>query len=192
MENVVKELVKQNILINKKTTQGLHSFKKFKNADQTSQTSSDQTLPDSPQIMNTTKTSDTKDKEAMLNSPLILNDIFTPDMKIKQTTTFSNSLQESFSSLKSELRKLKFSHMNEICEIWNSIREIKAKTDVNSELVKDSKRLWLWDELETKNTIIKLLIDNFKQLAHSIGKSNTIAPLLQTPDFPENSNFILP
>ena len=80
--------------------------------------------------------------------------------------------------------------MNEICEIRNSIRDIKAKTDVHSEQVKDNKRLW--DELETKNTIIKLLIDNFKQLADSIGKSNTTVPLLQTPDFSENSNFILP
>ena len=47
-------------------------------------------------------------------------------------------------------------------------------------------------ELENKNTIIKSLIDNFKQLADSISKSNTSVPLLQTPDFPENSNFILP
>ena len=48
------------------------------------------------------------------------------------------------------------------------------------------------NELETKNTIIKLLIGNFKQLANSIGKSNTTVPLLQTTDFSENSNFILP
>ena len=47
-------------------------------------------------------------------------------------------------------------------------------------------------ELENKNTIIKSLIDNFKQLADSISKSNTSVPLLQTPDFPENSKFILP
>ena len=70
------------------------------------------------------------------------------------------------------------------------IRDIKAKTDKHSELVKDNKRLW--DEPETKNTIIKLLIDNFKQLADSISKSNTTVPLLQTPDFLENSNFTLP
>ena len=79
--------------------------------------------------------------------------------------------------------------MNEICEVRNSIRDIKAKKDVHSEQVKDNKRIW--DELETKNTIIELLIDNFKQLADSIGKSNTTVPLLQTTDFLEN-NFILP
>ena len=79
--------------------------------------------------------------------------------------------------------------MNEIFELRNSIRDIKAKKDVHSEQVKDNKRLW--DDLETKNTIIKLLIDNFKQIADSIGKSNTAVPLLQTPDFREN-NFILP
>ena len=37
-ENLVKELIKQNILINKKTIQGLDSFKILKNVDQTSQT----------------------------------------------------------------------------------------------------------------------------------------------------------
>ena len=77
-----------------------------------------------------------------------------------------------------------------IGEVRNSIRDIKAKTDVHCEQVNNKKRLW--DELETKNTIIKLLIDNSKQLAHSIGKSNTTEPLFQTPDFSENSNFILP
>ena len=46
--------------------------------------------------------------------------------------------------------------------------------------------------LKLKNTVIKLLIDNFKQLADSIGKPNTTVPLLQTSDFLENSNFILP
>ena len=76
--------------------------------------------------------------------------------------------------------------MNEICELRNSIRDIKAKKDVHSEQVKDNKRLW--DALETT----KLLIDSFTQLADSTGKSNTAVPLLQTPDFPENSNFILP
>ena len=41
MENIVKELIKQNILKNKETTQGLDSFKILKNVDQTSQISSD-------------------------------------------------------------------------------------------------------------------------------------------------------
>ena len=116
--------------------------------------------------------------------------VFTPDTKIKRTTSFSNSYQESFSSLKSGLYELKLSLTNEICEIRNSIRDIKAKTDVHSEQVKDNKRLW--EELETKNTIIKLLIHNFKQLAGSRGKPKTTVPLLQTPDLSENSNFIFP
>ena len=140
--------------------------------------------------MHATKTPDTEDKKIVPNSPLILNDILTPDTKIKQTTSFSNSFQESFSSLKSELCELKLSLTNEICEIRNSIRDIKAKTDVHSEQVKDNKRLW--DELETKNTIVKLLNNNFKQLPDSMGKSDTTVPLLQTPDISENSNFILP
>ena len=135
--------------------------------------STDQTLPDPTQIMNATKTPDT---ENVPNSPLILNDILIPDTKIKQATSFSNYFQESFSSLKSELYELKLSLMNEICEIRNSIRDIKAKTDVHREQVKGNKRLS--DELETKNTIIKLLIDNFKQLADCISKSNTTVPLL--------------
>ena len=79
--------------------------------------------------------------------------------------------------------------MNEICEVRNSIRDKKAKKDVHSKQVKHNKRLW--GELETKNTIIKLLIDNFKQIAGSIGKSNTTVPLLLTTDFSANSNFIL-
>ena len=66
--------------------------------------------------------------------------------------------------------------MNEICEIENSICDIKAKKDLQSEQVKDNKRSW--DELETKNTIIKLLIDYLKKLADSIDKSNTTVPLL--------------
>ena len=119
-----------------------------------------------------------------------MNNILTPDTKIKQTTSFSNSFQESFSSLKAELCELKLSLKNEIGELRNSIRDIKAKRDVHSEQANEDKRLW--DELETKNTIIKSLIDNFKQLVDSIGKLNTAMPLLQTPDFPENSNFILP
>ena len=173
IENLVKELIEQNILINKKNTQGLDSFKILRNVDQTSQTSTDQTLPDPPQIMNATKTPDTEDKETLPNSPILLNDILTPDTKIKQTTSFSNSFQESFSLLKAELCELKLSLMNEICEVRNSIRDIKAKKDIHSEQVKDNKRLW--DELGTKNTIIKLLTHNFKQLADSIGKSNTTA-----------------
>ena len=56
-ENLVKELIKQDIL-----TQGLDSFKILKNVDETSQASSDQTLPDLPQIMNVTKTPDIEDK----------------------------------------------------------------------------------------------------------------------------------
>ena len=67
---------------------------------------------------------------------------------------------------------------------------MKAKKSVQNSQVKDNKRHWY--ELETKNTIIKLLIDNFKQLADSIGKLNTTVSLLQTTDFSENSNFILP
>ena len=169
------------MLIIKKTTQGLDSFKILKNTNQTSQISPDQTLPNPPQIVNATKTLDTEDKETLPNSPLILNDILTPDTKIKQRTSFSNSFQELFSSLRSELCEFKLSLMNEICEARNSIRDMKAKTDVHCEQVKDNKRLW--DKLETKNTIIKLLIDNYKKLADSISKSNTTVPLLQTPDF---------
>ena len=67
---------------------------------------------------------------------------------------------------------------------------MKAKKSVQNSQVKDNKRHWY--ELETKNTIIKLLIDNFKQLADSIGKLNTTVSLLQTTDFSESSNFILP
>ena len=65
-----------------------------------------------------------------------------------------------------------------------------ANQGVHSEQVKDNWRLW--DELETKSTIIKLLIENLKQLADSIGKSNTTASLLQTPNFSENNNFTMP
>ena len=54
-------------------------------------------------MVNATKTPDTEDKETVPNSPLILNNILTRDTKIKQATSFSNSFQESFSSLKSEL-----------------------------------------------------------------------------------------
>ena len=86
--NLVKELIKQNILINKKTTQDLDSFKILRNVDQTSQASTDQILTDPLQIMNVTKTPETGDKETLLNSLILLNDIFTPDTKIKQTTSF--------------------------------------------------------------------------------------------------------
>ena len=129
----------------------------------------------------------TKDKKIVPNSPLILNDILTPDTKIKQATSLSNSFQELFSLLKSELCELKLSLMNEICEIRNSIRDIKAKTDVHSEQVKHNKRLWD----EKKNNIIKLIIDNFKQLADSISKSNTTVPLLQTPNFLRKQQFYI-
>ena len=188
--NLVKELIKQNILINKKNNEGLDSFKILRNVDQTSQTSTDQSLPDPLKIMNATKTPHTEAKETLPNSPVLLNNILTPDTKIKQTFFFSDSSQESFSLLKAKLCELKLSLMNEICEVRNSIRDIKAKKDIHSEQVKDNKRLW--DELGTKNTIIKLLTHNFKQLADSIGKSNTTVPLLQTTSFSKNSNFILP
>ena len=85
--------------------------------------------------------------------------------------------------------ELKLSLMNEIYEARNSIRDIKTKKDVHSEQVKNNKRLW--NKLETKNTIIKLPIGKLKQLADSIGQSNATVPLLQTPDFSENSNSIL-
>ena len=79
IENLVKELIKQNILINTPPPQGLDCFKILRNVDQTSQTSTYQTLPDLPQIMNATKTLDSEDKETSPNSPLLLNDILTPD-----------------------------------------------------------------------------------------------------------------
>ena len=131
----------------------------MKNVDQTSQASPDQTLADPPQIVNPTKTPDTKGKDTSPDSPLLLNNILTPDTKTKQTTSFSNSFQESFFSLKAELFELKISLKNEIGELRNSIRDIKAKKDVHSEKANENKRLW--DELENKNTIIKSLIDNF-------------------------------
>ena len=90
-------------MINKKSTQGLDFFKILRNVDQTSQISSDQTLPDPTQIFNATKTPDTKNKEALPDSPLLLDDIFTTDTKFKPTNSFLSSFQESFSSLKTEL-----------------------------------------------------------------------------------------
>ena len=86
--NLVKELIKQNILINKKNNEGLDSFKILRNVDQTSQTSTDQSLPDPPKIMNATKTPHTEAKETLPNSPVLLNNILTPDTKIKQTFFF--------------------------------------------------------------------------------------------------------
>ena len=56
--------------------------------------------------------------------------------------------------------------MKEICEVRNSIYQIKAKPDVHNEHVKGSKQLQL--ELDTQDTIIKLLDDIFKQIAGSI------------------------
>ena len=49
-------MVLNRTLINKKNTEGLDSFKILRNVDQTSQTSTDQSLPDPPKIMNATKT----------------------------------------------------------------------------------------------------------------------------------------
>ena len=72
IENVVRELIRQNILINKKTTQGLDPFKILKNVNQISQTSFNQTIPDPTQIMNATKTPDTEDKETA-NFPTNIN-----------------------------------------------------------------------------------------------------------------------
>ena len=88
IENLVKELIKQIILLNKKTTRGLDSFKILRNVDQASQTSTDQTLSDPSQIISATKTPDAEDNETSPNSPLLLNHILTPDAKIKQTTSF--------------------------------------------------------------------------------------------------------
>lgn len=56
--------------------------------------------------------------------------------------------------------------MKEICEVRNSIYQIKAKPDVHNEHIKGSKQLQL--ELDTQDTITKLLDDNFKQIAGSI------------------------
>ena len=112
------------------------------------------------------KTPDNKGKETLPDSSVLLNDILTPDAKMKQTTSFLSSFQKSLSFFNTELCVLKLSRMNEICEVRNSISDIKAKKGVHSEQVKNNKRLW--DELGTKNTIIKLLIDNFKQFANSI------------------------
>ena len=117
IKDLVKEHIKQNVMINKK---------------QLGQTSPDQTLPDPPQILNASKTPDTTDKETLPDSPLFLNDILTPDTKVKQTTSSSSSFQESFSLLKAALYELKLSIMDEICEVRNSISDIKAKKDVHS------------------------------------------------------------
>lgn len=76
--------------------------------------------------------------------------------------------------------------MDKTCDAQNSISD----KDVHREQVKDKKQLW--DEFESKNITIKLIIENFKQLADSIWKSKTSVPFHQTPDFLENNNFILP
>ena len=156
----------------------------MKNIDQTSKASPDQTLPDPPQIMNATKTPDTKGKDTSPDSPLLLNNILTPDTKIKQTTSLSNSFQESFSSLKAGLCELKISLKNEIGELRNSIHDIKLKKMYTASRQMKPNDFGM-------NLKLRILIDNFKQLADSISKLNTAVPLLQTPDFPENSNFIL-
>lgn len=79
--------------------------------------------------------------------------------------------------------------MDKIWEIRKSINHIKAfLAGVLKKHVKDKKRFW--SELGAKNKIIKLLIDNFKQLAEFISKSNTNLLLLQTSDFSENDSFI--
>ena len=97
----------------------------MKNVDQLSQISSDQTLPDPPQILNATKTPDTKNKETLPDSPLLLNDIL-PDMKTKQTNSFSSSFQKSLSLLKAELCELQLSVMNAIFEVRKNISDIKG------------------------------------------------------------------
>ena len=73
------------------------------NVDQTSETSTDKTLPDPPQIMNATKTPDTEDERTLPNSSILLNNILTPGTETKQRNSFSNSFQGSFSLLKAEL-----------------------------------------------------------------------------------------
>ena len=65
--NLDKELIKPNILINKKYIQALDSFKILQNVDQT--------LPNPPHILNAKKTPDTKDKETLPDSTLFLNDM---------------------------------------------------------------------------------------------------------------------
>ena len=64
------------------------------NVDQTSETSTDKTLPDPPQIMNATKTPDTEDERTLPNSSILLNNILTPGTETKQRNSFSNSFQE--------------------------------------------------------------------------------------------------
>ena len=99
----------------------------MKNVNQTSQTS-DQTSPNPLQILNATKILDTY-------------------YWIKQTTSFSSSVQESLSSLKAELRELKLSLMNEICEVPNSISDIKVNKDVHSEKVKNVSLLQIFQKI---------------------------------------------
>ena len=87
IENVVIELIRQNILVNKKTTQGLDSFKISKNVNQIPQTSSDQTIPDPKQMMNATKTPDTEDIETASNNITLIEgkNVITDEYKISQT-----------------------------------------------------------------------------------------------------------
>lgn len=79
--------------------------------------------------------------------------------------------------------------MHKICEVQKGINNIKTfLAGTLNEHVKEKKRFC--DDLETKNTIIKLLIFNFKQLADFIGKSNANLSLPQDSDFSKNENFI--
>ena len=102
----------------------------MKNVDQTSQTSFDKTSSDLPQILNASKFPDIEDKETLPNSSLLLNGILIPETKLKQTTSVSSSFEELLCSLKAELCLLKFSLMNEICEVLNSISIMNAKKQV--------------------------------------------------------------
>lgn len=52
--------------------------------------------------------------------------------------------------------------MDKTCDAQKSISD----KDVHREQVKDKKQLW--DEFESKNITIKLIIENFEQLADSI------------------------
>ena len=117
----------------------------------------------------------------------LIKELFKQNILINRKATQGLELE---AELKAELYELKLSQMDKICEVRNRISDIKVKKDDHSGQGKDNKRLC--DEHESQNTIIKLLIDNFKQLADSIGKSNTTVPLLQTLNFPEHNNFILP
>ena len=78
--------------------------------------------------------------------------------------------------------------MHKICEVQKGINNIKTfLAGTLNQHVKEKKRFC--DDLETKNTTIKLLIFNFKQLADFIGKSNANLSLLQNSDFSKNENL---